>query len=65
MTTAADMTGKPDGAARRALVTAALVIAAMTLLRIVYASAIELRTDEAYYWTWSKEAALSFLDHPR
>ncbi|WP_439399696.1 glycosyltransferase family 39 protein [Bradyrhizobium sp. PMVTL-01] len=36
----------------------------MTLLRIVYASALELRTDEAYYWTWSKEAALSFLDHP-
>ncbi|MBR0778487.1 glycosyltransferase family 39 protein [Bradyrhizobium diazoefficiens] len=43
---------------------AALVIAAMTALRIVYASVIELRTDEAYYWTWSKEAALSFLDHP-
>ncbi|WP_404546348.1 glycosyltransferase family 39 protein [Bradyrhizobium sp. USDA 223] len=43
---------------------AAAIIAAMTLLRIVYASAIELRTDEAYYWTWSKEAALSFLDHP-
>ncbi|MBR0714529.1 glycosyltransferase family 39 protein [Bradyrhizobium liaoningense] len=43
---------------------AAAVIAAMTLLRIVYASAIELRTDEAYYWTWSKESALSFLDHP-
>jgi 4-amino-4-deoxy-L-arabinose transferase-like glycosyltransferase len=43
---------------------AALVIAAMTALRIVYASMIELRTDEAYYWTWSKEAALSFLDHP-
>ncbi|MDN4987980.1 glycosyltransferase family 39 protein [Bradyrhizobium sp. WYCCWR 13022] len=36
----------------------------MTVLRIVYASAIELRTDEAYYWTWSKEGALSFLDHP-
>ncbi|UFS92737.1 glycosyltransferase family 39 protein [Bradyrhizobium daqingense] len=36
----------------------------MTVLRIVYASAIELRTDEAYYWTWSKESALSFLDHP-
>ncbi|MDA9441362.1 glycosyltransferase [Bradyrhizobium sp. CCBAU 51745] len=43
---------------------AALVIAAMTVLRMVYASAIELRTDEAYYWTWSKEGALSFLDHP-
>jgi 4-amino-4-deoxy-L-arabinose transferase-like glycosyltransferase len=58
------MTTKPDSAARRHLVIAALVIAAMTALRIVYASALELRTDEAYYWTWSKEAALSFLDHP-
>lgn len=64
MTIAPDITVKPDGASRRPLVVAALVIAAMTVLRIVYASAIELRTDEAYYWTWSKEAALSFLDHP-
>jgi len=23
------------------------------------------RTDEAYYWTWSKENVLSFLDHRR
>ena len=36
----------------------------MTVLRIVYASLIDLRTDEAYYWTWSKEYVLSFLDHP-
>src|SRR6202043_3098267 len=36
----------------------------MTVLRIVYASVIDLRTDEAYYWTWSKESVLSFLDHP-
>ncbi len=43
---------------------AIIVIAAMTALRIVYASLIDLRTDEAYYWTWSKEYALSFLDHP-
>jgi 4-amino-4-deoxy-L-arabinose transferase-like glycosyltransferase len=64
VTTAPDITAKPDGASRRTLVVAALVIAAMTVLRIVYASAIELRTDEAYYWTWSKEATLSFLDHP-
>jgi 4-amino-4-deoxy-L-arabinose transferase-like glycosyltransferase len=42
----------------------ALVIAAMTLMRIVYAGVLDLRTDEAYYWTWSKESALSFLDHP-
>ena len=36
----------------------------MTALRIIYASVIDLRTDEAYYWTWSKENVLSFLDHP-
>ncbi len=40
------------------------LVAAMTVLRIIYASLIELRTDEAYYWTWSKESVLSFLDHP-
>ncbi len=40
------------------------LIAALTLLRAVYAGVMELRTDEAYYWTWSKENALSFLDHP-
>ena len=36
----------------------------MTALRVIYASLIDLRTDEAYYWTWSKENVLSFLDHP-
>ena len=40
------------------------LIAAMTAMRVVYASVIDLRTDEAYYWTWSKENVLSFLDHP-
>src|SRR5947209_20470468 len=40
------------------------LIAAMTAMRMIYAGVMELRTDEAYYWTWSKEAALSFLDHP-
>lgn len=64
MTTVPDISVPLRGAARRPLVLAVLIIAAMTVLRIVYASAIELRTDEAYYWTWSKEAALSFLDHP-
>jgi 4-amino-4-deoxy-L-arabinose transferase-like glycosyltransferase len=64
VTTAPDSSAPPAGAARRSLIIAALVIAAMTALRIVYASTIELRTDEAYYWTWSKESALSFLDHP-
>jgi 4-amino-4-deoxy-L-arabinose transferase-like glycosyltransferase len=40
------------------------LIAALTAMRLVYAGVLELRTDEAYYWTWSKESALSFLDHP-
>jgi 4-amino-4-deoxy-L-arabinose transferase-like glycosyltransferase len=30
----------------------------------MFAVTVELRVDEAYYWTWSKENALSFLDHP-
>ncbi|MGJ5008180.1 glycosyltransferase family 39 protein [Bradyrhizobium oligotrophicum] len=43
---------------------AAAVIASMTIIRIVYAATLDLRTDEAYYWTWSKELQLCFLDHP-
>src|ERR1700729_1039412 len=39
-------------------------IAAMTIMRGFYAGLLDLRTDEAYYWTWSKENVLSFLDHP-
>jgi 4-amino-4-deoxy-L-arabinose transferase-like glycosyltransferase len=40
------------------------LIAMLTAMRLIYAGVTELRTDEAYYWTWSKESALSFLDHP-
>src|SRR5258708_18318334 len=36
----------------------------MTAMRVIYACVIDLRTDEAYYWTWSKENVLSLLDHP-
>ena len=54
---------KPD-AARKNLIAAAALIAVMTCLRAVYASLVDLRTDEAYYWTWSKENVLCFLDHP-
>ena len=59
---------KPDrsaapwsGVSWRAIV---LLIAALTAMRLAYAGLLDLRTDEAYYWTWSKESALSFLDHP-
>jgi 4-amino-4-deoxy-L-arabinose transferase-like glycosyltransferase len=40
------------------------LIAVLTAMRVIYASLLDLRTDEAYYWTWSKEGVLSFLDHP-
>jgi hypothetical protein len=40
------------------------LIVVLTAMRAVYADVVELRTDEAYYWTWSKENVLSFLDHP-
>src|SRR5476649_752699 len=55
---------RPDNSAFRQLLAVALVIAAMTVLRVTYASLLDLRTDEAYYWTWSKQNVLSFLDHP-
>src|SRR6201996_9215592 len=55
---------QPIAFARRPWSGVIALVAAMTALRIVYASLIELRTDEAYYWTWSKENVLSFLDHP-
>ena len=54
---------RPRAAQRQWLAVFAL-IAAMTMMRVVYAGALDLRTDEAYYWTWSKESVLSFLDHP-
>ena len=57
-------TAKPDNSAFRQLLAVVALIAAMTALRLIYASVIDLRTDEAYYWTWSKENVLSFLDHP-
>ena len=55
---------KPETSVFRQLLAVAMLIVAMTTLRIIYASVIDLRTDEAYYWTWSKENVLSFLDHP-
>jgi 4-amino-4-deoxy-L-arabinose transferase-like glycosyltransferase len=55
---------KPENYAFRQLLAVVMLIAAMTALRVIYASVIDLRTDEAYYWTWSKENVLSFLDHP-
>ena len=55
---------KPDSFAARQLLGVVALIAALTAMRVIYAGVIDLRTDEAYYWTWSKESVLSFLDHP-
>jgi dolichyl-phosphate-mannose-protein mannosyltransferase len=49
---------------RRQLLAVCALIALLTAMRVIYAGVVELRTDEAYYWTWSKESVLSFLDHP-
>ncbi len=64
MTIAPPDKSRLESSALRPWLAVALLIAAMTVLRMIYAGAIDLRTDEAYYWTWSKESALSFLDHP-
>lgn len=63
MTTTPPSTSQ-DHSARRQWLGVIALIAAMTAMRLTYASLLELRTDEAYYWTWSKESVLSFLDHP-
>jgi len=57
-------TANPDRTAFRRWLAVAALIAAMTALRSIYAGVIDLRTDEAYYWTWSKQNVLCFLDHP-
>jgi len=61
---APDSSATSGRSALRPWLAVAALVAAMTALRLTYAGAIDLRTDEAYYWTWSKESALSFLDHP-
>jgi 4-amino-4-deoxy-L-arabinose transferase-like glycosyltransferase len=60
----ASSSAKPDSSVFRQWLAVAALIAALTILRVIYASLMDLRTDEAYYWTWSKENVLSFLDHP-
>src|SRR5712675_1737151 len=55
---------EPDSFASRQWFAVVALIAVLTAMRLIYAGVIELRTDEAYYWTWSKENVLSFLDHP-
>jgi 4-amino-4-deoxy-L-arabinose transferase-like glycosyltransferase len=39
-------------------------VVGLTIVRGIFITTIDLRVDEAYYWTWSKEDVISYLDHP-
>jgi 4-amino-4-deoxy-L-arabinose transferase-like glycosyltransferase len=65
MTIALSASHAPNpGVARKTLLAAVALIAVLTCMRAVYAGVFDLRTDEAYYWTFSKEHVLCYLDHP-
>src|SRR3954447_20569519 len=65
MTTLSTPAHAPNSdAARTTLTKAVALIAVLTVMRLVYAGVVDLRTDEAYYWTFSKENVLAYLDHP-
>ncbi|QDL98422.1 glycosyltransferase family 39 protein [Rhodopseudomonas palustris] len=51
-------------AMRRPVVATILVVAGLVALRLLAAALTPLTFDEAYYWTWSKNLALSYFDHP-
>ncbi len=40
------------------------LVLAMVVLRCLVARHIDLETDEAYYWLWSRHLAISYFDHP-
>ena len=52
---------QPERPALQSLLWVAALIAVMTAMRCIFAGTLDLRTDEAYYWTWSrKDNAFSF-----
>lgn len=52
--------GKPS----RAVLACTLAVGGLALVRGIFSALHPLRVDEGYYWTWSKEAVISYLDHP-
>lgn len=40
------------------------VVAVFTVVRVLLAAQLDLRSDEAYYWSWTRQSPLSFLDQP-
>ena len=56
--------GRTAPPSRVFLIVTLLVVVVFTVLRLMTAATLDLRSDEAYYWTWSQQAPLSFLDQP-
>jgi 4-amino-4-deoxy-L-arabinose transferase-like glycosyltransferase len=56
--------GSTAGPSRWLLWLTIAVVVVMTVLRFMTAATLDLRSDEAYYWTWSHEWVLSYLDQP-
>src|SRR5882757_8829672 len=54
---------RQDSRAAR-LISFVAILGGLAILRGIFAATIDLRVDEAYYWTWSKESVISYLDHP-
>jgi 4-amino-4-deoxy-L-arabinose transferase-like glycosyltransferase len=48
----------------RAAVGVLVVVALLTILRLVAAALLPLSADEAYYWIWSQHLAPGYYDHP-
>lgn len=46
------------------LLSAVLILFAVVALRLVAAAVTPLMVDEAYYWTWSRQLAAGYHDHP-
>ena len=40
------------------------LVLGFTLLRVILAAILPLSPQEAYYWTWSRDLAWSYFDHP-
>lgn len=41
-----------------------MFLAVCACLQLVYSSGLPLFGDEAYYWTWSRQLAMGYFDHP-
>ena len=48
----------------RTLKRAVAVLAALTVVRLVFSAILPLTPDEAYYWVWSRALAAGYVDHP-